>query len=907
MEQKDIRYTGITQAVSDLDCSDGDLSISHNVINHNGAMRPIILPEPEFVLHEGEKLLYIHSTSKYKNYILLSNNKLCFFSSQLPDMRQDFYNLKIKELYKVNSIGNTLVILTNQGIVYAIYISGSYEVLGANPPFPSISFRLKGVFSNAKTFTVDFQKKTKYYVEINDPIYIFNYRRLVLDNPITSSTMYANINTQAETIRSNGGFQYDFMIRYAYRLYDGKLHMCSVPIYINAGSGTPYFMRVKNFHSSLSDDGTDNIGEYNMIFDMGVEMYCQYSRLFIQINNADELINEREKWKDLIKEIVFFVTPPLFYMDQSFQPSTASKIGDIWGDIIGGTFKGQATLSLGGNAEGEDIYSEMKFPSGAYFKEGRNIIPLMIKPNASGETYVFRHIASIDWKSTMIKSGEQILNIESGALTILQNRERMEGEYNAGEVLVPQDSFVYNARLNLVNVFSIPFEYPLEACVNYTNGRSEVTESYSFYNYFFETYTFKIYILIESSNANVMIVETSSLPLYSLGKFFFYPAPKAFRIIVERTDKNGTKSYSSSKMEEHESLNGAFTDSLSNDFVDDFDISILENTERGFYYPNKIYTSEVNNPFVFPIEGINTIGVGEIVGVSSVTKALSQGQFGQFPLLVFATDGIWAMEVSDAGLYSAKQPISRDVCLNAKSITQIDGAVIFVSDKGVMVVDGSTVNTLSAELDGSSFRIQDIIKLSDILVKEELREELEDIVPLKEFMSGCQIAYDYPNGRLMFINPQKRYAYMYSLYSKTWTTVTSNFASVITDYPKSYIQGKNGKLINISTKPNWDDERNVKYIMLSRPLKLDGDMYKTLNTVINRGMFIQKDMAIVVFASTDGISYFPIGSAKGSRLSRLQGSAFRYFRVLTVGNMSSKESLSATSLYYTPKWRNKPR
>lgn len=1013
MEGKDIRYTGITQAGAELDCNDGDLSISHNIINQDGAMRPVIMPEPEFVLQETEKLLYVHSTSKYKNYILLRSskyenliqvygdgtvvcayplestlkltcvwwdtdgeysitkeyvlaagtykteitiyeedlgdvsidiseddiykyrvtghyefyedsfggwseqgisgsdrNRLCLFSPDKPDKREDFYNLNNRELYKVNSIGNTLVILTNQGLVYALYTSGKYEILGANPPFPSISFRLEGAFGKVKSFTVDFKNKTKFYKEVYDPLKEGLYlKKLYLDNPVTSETIYANINPDAEMVRNSGCFQYDFMIRYAYRLYDGSFSMCSVPVFMNAGDGTPYYMKVEDFYSYASEDGADVIGKYSQIHKMEISMYRHFSKLCIQINNSDEMRAEREKWKDVVQEIVFFVTHPLWYMDQSFQPAWAIGIGNFIDFLSKGTYNSIATLSLGGTSEGKKIYSKVDLPSGIDFKQGERVIPLMIKGNAAGNNYEFRRIASIQWMSSDIKDGEQRLEVESGALANLGNMELFEGEYNVGDVLVPRDVFVYNSRLNLINVSAIPFEYPLEACVIYTNGRSEKVYYFNTgYRYFLETYTFKAYVLIESSNANVMVVETSSLPLHSLGTHFFYPNPKAIRVIVERTDKDGKKAYLSRKLEEHKALNGAYTSDLSDQFQEDFDTSVLEHTERGFHYPNKIYTSEVNNPFIFPIEGINTIGVGDIVGISSITKALSQGQFGQFPLLVFATDGIWAMEVSDTGLYSVKQPISRDVCINAGSITQIDGAVVFVSDKGVMIIDGSSVNTLSAELDGNSFQTADIRQLSDVLEKEALTEELGNMIPVKEFMTGCMIAYDYPNGRLMFVHPQKQYAYIYSLYSRTWATVTSDFSGVVTDYPVSYIQGKEGKVIDFSTKINWDDERKVKCTLLSRPLKLDGDMYKTMNYIVNRGAFQMPDkMAVVVFASMDGKKFFPIGSALGTHLSRLQGSAYRYFRILTVGEMSAGESLSVTSLYYTPKWRNKPR
>ena len=46
--------------------------------------------------------------------------------------------------------------------------------------------------------------------------------------------------------------------------------------------------------------------------------------------------------------------------------------------------------------------------------------------------------------------------------------------------------------------------------------------------------------------------------------------------------------------------------------------------------PNKIYTSEVNNPFYFPVLGINSVGTGKILGISSAAKALSEVSLGSF-------------------------------------------------------------------------------------------------------------------------------------------------------------------------------------------------------------------------------------------------------------------------------------
>lgn len=423
----------------------------------------------------------------------------------------------------------------------------------------------------------------------------------------------------------------------------------------------------------------------------------------------------------------------------------------------------------------------------------------------------------------------------------------------------------------------------------------------------------KYYTFINEGGKSIVVknhyIESAygKLFLYRNPSYIFYPNPNDYKIVVEYYQGTGEYIFQELKFEKHAGLNGAY-------FFDNFKSADIPYTSEPIVSTdcivsasNKLYTSEVGNPFFFPLEGINTIGVGKVLGMASTTRALSQGQFGQFPLLVFATDGIWAMEVSPNGLYSVKQPISRDICSNPKSIAQIDGAVIFISDKGAMIIDADQVDTFSAELDGPAFSPASVIQFDVIAEKEGLTKELGSLVPVKDFLMNCQIAYDYPNSRLLFINANKPYAYVYSLQSHSWAMVTSSFTHVVTDYPHTYLQDNNRQIVNISSKIDYESDSRVKSILLSRPIKLGDDMLKTINQVINRGNFEVDKINVVLFASTDGITYFPIGSAIGPRISGLCGSPYRYFRIAVISNFSAKESLSATSVYYTPKWRNKPR
>ena len=176
--------------------------------------------------------------------------------------------------------------------------------------------------------------------------------------------------------------------------------------------------------------------------------------------------------------------------------------------------------------------------------------------------------------------------------------------------------------------------------------------------------------------------------------FLFYPNINAYKAVIVAYDY--LPSYYEVPLEQHKFLNGAFYfGGWDNPAQGGYVSSASPTEQRIIDLPNKIYTSEVNNPFHFPVLGINTIGTGTILGISSAVKALSEGQFGQFPLYAFTTEGVWALEVSNTGTYTARQPVTREVCINSDSITQIDSAVLFATNRGIMLISGSTVQCIS--------------------------------------------------------------------------------------------------------------------------------------------------------------------------------------------------------------------
>ncbi|MBR5147710.1 MAG: hypothetical protein IKV15_00740 [Bacteroidaceae bacterium] len=328
---------------------------------------------------------------------------------------------------------------------------------------------------------------------------------------------------------------------------------------------------------------------------------------------------------------------------------------------------------------------------------------------------------------------------------------------------------------------------------------------------------------------------------------------------------------------------------------------------------NIVKKSVLNNPFVFRDLDTVAIGNGEIKGLSTSAKALSQGQFGQFPLYAFCTDGIWALEVASDGSYSAKQPISRDVCNNPDSITQIDGAVVFTTDQGLKLIQGSEVVLLSGPMDGHNVDERtyfpegffaahkksesDGLENFDALVVQETRD-------FRQILATCKIAYDYPN-QLLRIFPKEESGKTYKYYVYSFNS--REFASVIGEGEvKSIVSGYPSSLLQIGTSIYTFDaaisEGLKRGLLLTRPIDM-GEPF-ALKKLQDMRMHYTKyaegsKCSMVVYVSNDGVNWFVLPS--------LRKCSFKYYRIAITTHLSDDDRLSGLIMRYEVERTNKLR
>ena len=489
----------------------------------------------------------------------------------------------------------------------------------------------------------------------------------------------------------------------------------------------------------------------------------------------------------------------------------------------------------------------------------------------------------------------------------------MTDDYDSHDILVPKYTFPYNSRLNIANISKQLFKgfnpgalfCYTDDFVDYNNDGTVILQG---------TAAFKVYVAIKQDGKDIVVCgDSCKLSANASTIFLYYPNANAYKAYIY---KQGYVSYTYEvPLHPHSFLNGAYYFGGWEDMEPTGSYIPVESSieDRTVEIPNKIYTSQVNNPFFFPTTGINTIGTGKILGICAAVKALSQGQFGQFPLYAFSTDGVWALEVSSTGSYSAKQPVTREVCVNSESITQMDSAVLFATNRGIMLLSGSQAMCISDSINNSvplSFipSLPRIGYAKEVYISELQKMQVKlpdslDIVPFVEYLSSCRMLFDYTHQRIIVYNPEQAYAYVYSLKTQQWGMMLSNISSTVNSYPESLAMDADANLVNFSAT----EATKSAIFIITRAFKLDDpNVLKTIDALIIRGTFQRGHVGTVLYGSENLFNWHPIYGSWDHHV-RGFGTPYRYFRLVLFGHLENGESISSFSTQYTPRYTNRLR
>lgn len=950
---KEIKYNGFTETPSDYECPDGDLATVTGLVPEDEALHPVQPPVTLFTLPQDFTVVFVHANaSGYKHYIIrhdytesghdytdffwidkesangaYSNDDFAH-AKQDPSISQNYRLQHVnyiktftdRTIYEVNAIGNTLLFLTDDGMYYFLWKGDTdgYKDLGNHIPETQISFGLQGqAAQDMEEFDIRISQDV-INAEIAAP---HSGNKYVTDAYIDALTeqVLAQVNKFInEQSLTNGNFIFPFFVRYAYRLYDESLIMHSVPVIMITDT-------YLSPHCFVFEEGASGLP-------VKARLGCMLYKLDYKANVPASLGSD---WGDIVKSVDIFISEPIRTYNQAGKiKSWSTEMYDK---------RGYGVFNIPDDSyvyDVTDIDNEhycrwwtSKLMCYGYLDDpdywfGRRELDLprftdeeiKDKMQSCHNFYLLKSIR-IDELSTESRA---VISVPENFLISLVNREVMTDDTDSHDLLIPHHSFTYNSRLNISNIdkrLLNPFVPTSVVCKN-DYSYETYTEPYTQ-----PTATYLFYVFIKQDNKEMVIpcqgnAETMGW-LYPFF-YFYYPNPNAYKVVIAKT-ASGTTTYYELPLKKHDFLNGAV-------YFEGWSPSLAETTapsvttDNTISLPNKLYTSEVDNPFVFPATGRRTIGISQIVGIRPAVKAMSPSQYGQFKFYIFTNDGVWALEVSSEGYLQEPTLVAPDVVLgDARSITQIDGAVLFASERGIMMLSGSTCTCISDLLNSrdpfvpfATNEANDVLPGLRNVLPESLPLATNNIVPFRTFIQDCSMLYDYAHQRIILYSPTHSYAYAFSLKSKLWGMMPSAIKSTLLDYPNAtaMIEVVNNSAILPALADYSQDltatttavEASTPALIITRPLKLDmPNVLKTVDSVIQRGDFHKGNVKSILYGSRDLEHWFLIKSSVDQYLRGFRGTPFKYFRIALVCDLDKDESIFGCSISYAPRYMNQLR
>lgn len=866
---------GMTNVPSDLLSGDDELVESDGFIYRDGEMKPI--QKPIKIGNIPYKIMYVHKGADFENLIAVDFtakeesgggtdiSEIYYYRNEEYSIEGEYMTLVTCKIFAISSCGNILILATEAGLNWAIYKNNKYVYLGGELPAPSISFYFKKPINSyvptEETRTVCNLSNDIEWSENGSAWYDSEHKFIQTgekpSNAVSSTKYYSykiqmgsehdisfrdtiqgHVSQAISWVKEKSMFAFPFFIRYALKLFDGTYARISNPIVCYPTINRNFYMSkgmydsTNKYYFELATTGS------NFFY------FIEYKELLfsIRIPNIDD-------WKDIVKEVVVFASDDVvpFKIDGTYKFEEANVLkNSVRFNTLSGDYSEKKYI-FGNASNGEYSIDAMMCIVPSYKTNDEIIDELVAKSQ-------FYKLFSIDINSPYINDGsshstvtmslgESGRIIKEGVIENLLTQERLKvDDYFGWSKVSSKKLFIYNGRINLTNAWREPFR-----------GFSRFSANSNI------NYSFCIYTHIVSSSADFWVRTSPSADSEdSIAGWLFYPDPNAKEMIIYDY-QSGVGTRISLKI--HPLLNGAYSFNGLPRSGGNMKMSLIvppsEYNNKVENFDSQIFTSVVNNPFVFEASGDNTVGTGRIIDIAANTEAVSQGQFGQYPLLVFTSEGIYGLSVNSEGLYSASYPISREVCNDDSPIIPTDKLIFFASKKGLMATSGGAVACMSEQMRGRIAR-----NFSQFVGESFLK-----------FLEGSVIAYDYRDSLLRIFKPGQTHHYIYNMVDKTFAMVNDGIdvKAAVNNYPDNLIQDKDGNVYSLVGKPDINDDENVySGSFVTRPLKLGGSLsLKSLRAIKNLVDSDNGSVKLEIWGSNDCRHW--------QKLSSIYGKPWKYF------------------------------
>lgn len=856
--RQEVILKGLTHSPSDYDCQDGELATCLNLINEDGALHPIhqpVVAEQNITLDAGDTIELVHKVthdeSIHSHYIIRKSDDTWYWMEKGGDGTKNTIDLNGFHVNAVTAVGNIVNFVGEISIKYLYWIDDNYELFDRD----NFNYGIKIGFNDYdyKGGAAEFSLGDEFwdYVTYESSS---SGRKITGMNVNQVSKVFNMFDAVINKTLSDKGKQWQKYFVFgvaAIRLYDGTYYSISNIFKLGWNDSTLSSVSVDPYNKRLWSIGPV-IAAWTI--SANIDNLDKISNL---IQGIDIFLSKAESFVNLESAAAKYVVPELNDIDQ----------GDMFFTMMSGKEAANAIDSL-------SFYHSLFISKDEFGKElqlnrvegTEESLPLanLYRSDLGGKcaiTYNNRlHVGNV-------KEGYNVDLISN----ITPNRANVEELKTEGIVRVKASNKEFWCKVDDLGARLYYF-----VCVPILNV-SEIT-------FYLKTGT----SLFEKSTVNLHSSETTAFSFYVAGEG--KENVPQFALPWEKSSEEEWNNIVS-KYENYKTNTNALP------------------------YSSVVKVSEAENPLIFPAKNSVQVGSSIINALAANTRPISEGQFGDAPLYAFTDEGVWVLMLGEEGTYIARQPANRDICSNPKGILQIDDAVLFPTERGIMMQRGRESECITDVLDDYPFDFLSIYSHSTkdktypnkLLALGNIPESDVKYVRFRKYLEEAGMIYDYYESRIIVFNPNYTYAYVYSLKSNMWGTMHNVFNKRVNIYPESYATDKEGKILDVYVK---EPTENVPFFLCSRPLTLGQDAYKTMFDCITRGYFssIQAGKCgMVLFGSNDLVNWYYVGSSVNMYLRNLVGSPYKYFRLALMGNLAPKESISALSTEFQSRLQNKLR
>lgn len=899
LERQTLSFSkGMTNVPSDLLSDDSELLESDGFIFKDGEMKAV--QKGVSIGNVPYKIIYVHKMADYENIIAYDGTANIYWYTKddsgniVSPAERVTKSFNIGTVYDVKSIGNTLVCATSEGLHYLLFKGNKYKNLGKELPRLDYDFTFERPTGNytqeesGRTLcnaenAIETKQGESYFNPLNHTFiqaggvkpdgsetksYTMFSIKVASDSKYENEfqeTIQGHVAQAINWAKSKNMFAFPFFLRCAFRMFDGSYCRITTPIICY-----PTVNKNCMFSSAVFDSTHNTYMDLHQLGSGSMFYFIEYRELLFWFESISS------DWSDIIKEIVVFASDQVvpFYIDKGWHFESPNGLHKKYAYANFG-YKTYEEKLLNYDVDGSTSTDTTKEPYTRAvhdellpkYKSDDQIINELLTKTVFYKLFTVpisdSSIGGNNFHYTVTGKGGEPTFISDGTLENLLEQEQLNvDDYYGWASLSAKSIYNYNGRLNLIGATRTPF-----AGFAKFVGKDPTKD-----------YTFLMFTHIVSDKCDTWVKGSAFSDKDFLQGWLFYPDPNATEVIFKAGEE-----YIRINLKAHPRLNGAytfpvlppnkpqkFTEISESEFL-----KIVTSVNDKENLNSQIFTSVVNNPFVFEASGDNTVGTGKILGIIANTEAVSQGQFGQYPLMVFTDEGIYGLSVNSEGLYSRAYPISREVCNEDSPLVPTDRLVFFASKKGLMAASGGSVGCMSEQMRGRVPRNFATFGEGKFL----------------DFLKDCFIAYDYRDSILRIFSKGKSYQYIYNMVDKTFSMVNSGIEAqaVVNDYPDNLIQDTNGNVYSLTSKPDInEDTESYSGSFTTRPLKLGGSMtLKSLRAVKNLFDSDEGTIGLEIYGSNDCKHW--------CKLPSLAGKPWKYFTFkYTLQNFKAADSFAGS-------------